>query len=212
MGKLTAIRNLSVEHVTAATIDVDWDDVRSSAAAEDGYFYEAQRCPKCRKIVVCTDVGGDTEHWRADPDETECDGWIGLCEGPVMSYAYPCQWHDAEDAARLLVDLPLIPVVAPGGVHALALTGGGMDLSWEICAAYVALGFLPPLEHARDLPRMAGMYFDTGHKRTIAACLRSAQVSGAWARAASQRIRRLRADLAAPVAKPRKRTARKGGK
>ena len=72
----------------------------------------------------------------------------------MMNYAYPCAWHDGATAALMLVDLPLVPVVLADGTHALALTGGGMDLSWEICRAYVALGFLPPLHYCRDLPRL----------------------------------------------------------
>lgn len=41
-------------------------------------------------------------------------------------------------------------------VYYLALTGGGMDLSWNLCAAYAAAGNVPPLALLRDLPHMAG--------------------------------------------------------
>ena len=32
----------------------------------------------------------------------------------------------------------------------LALTGGGMNMSWDICAGYIALGYLPPLDFCED--------------------------------------------------------------
>ena len=38
----------------------------------------------------------------------------------------------------------------------LALTGGGMDLSWELCHAYVVLGFLPPAVLSSNLLQGAG--------------------------------------------------------
>lgn len=43
-----------------------------------------------------------------------------------------------------LLGLPLC-VVEVEGEYGLALTGGGMDYGWEICEAYIRLGFLPPV-------------------------------------------------------------------
>lgn len=81
---------------------------------------------------------------------------VGL-EGPMMNYYYPLDTphsFDPQQAALKLVDLPVC-LVSFANEYALALTGGGMDLSWEICEAYVRLGEAPPFHFASRLPRMA---------------------------------------------------------
>lgn len=76
--------------------------------------------------------------------------------------------------AAALAGLPLCVVEgeALSGERSLALTGGGMDLSWEICEAYIRLGFAPPTEHA-DLPAMANRGDSPGDRTIIEACKRS---------------------------------------
>lgn len=96
-------------------------------------------------------------------------------EGPMMSSWYACSIEDPIKAAALIIDLPLC-VVEVDGAYGLALTGGGMDLSWEICAAFIALGFLPPYNYA-DLPGMAGRGRSESDKLIIAACLQTMQVT-----------------------------------
>jgi hypothetical protein len=85
---------------------------------------------------------------------------ISEAEGPMMNYWYPLEGisdeTEASEAALGLSGLPLC-VVEVDGSYGLALTGGGMDLSWEIAEAYVRLGMLPPV-HFADLPSMAGKY------------------------------------------------------
>lgn len=90
-------------------------------------------------------------------------------EGPMMNYWYPVNEQDREysrfepkDAAGKLDHLPVC-VVLVDDEYGLALTGGGMDLSWEICDAFIALGFLPPV-HFADLPAMASRWTDM-HQR-----------------------------------------------
>jgi hypothetical protein len=194
MSKATAIRNLCVEHVNAIPVTVDWESV-AAAMSDDGdpWCYEAVRCEECKAIVVIEGPGGNEEHRYVDA-ESDCRGHVPSVEGPMMAYAYRCDWRDASDAAERLVDLPVIPVILPNGDHALALTGGGQDLSWEICAAYVALGFLPPLHFAGDLPRIAGKYMGQSQWRTLAACLRSASVAAGGAKAAARRLREIRSE------------------
>lgn len=67
-------------------------------------------------------------------------------DGPMMNYFYPVSDYSRtgleQDAAKI-ADLPLC-VVEIGDERGLALTGGGMDLSWEIAEAYVRLGYYPP--------------------------------------------------------------------
>ncbi len=44
-----------------------------------------------------------------------------------------------------------------------------MDLSWEICEAFLRLGYLPPATFA-DLPRMAGYPQSDEQRATMEAC------------------------------------------
>ena len=77
-------------------------------------------------------------------------------EGPMMNYFYPVSDYtpgDMEEWAAKLDGLPLC-VVELDGERGLALTGGGMDLSWEIAEAFIRLGYYPPTWI--DLPAMAG--------------------------------------------------------
>lgn len=114
--------------------------------------------------------------------------WIG-CEhehkdahdfdagGPMMNYYYPVELDDTAEAARLLVDTPLVVVTIGGSdwsgeTTGLALAGGGMDFSWQICEAFMRLGMLPPA-HFCDLPNMAGMRATADNLAIVAACRRS---------------------------------------
>lgn len=98
-------------------------------------------------------------------------------EGPMMNYWYPVESLDgyrAEDAAAKLAGTCLV-VVEVNGNWGIALSGGGMDLSWEICEAYIALGNLPPRHFAASLPA-GGRGKSEDDKRTIAACLRTLRI------------------------------------
>lgn len=132
------------------------------------------------------------EAWRCiDPDCAQFGEEIeplpenGI-DGPMMNYSYdlPIEFPlhaDAHDAAGAIADLPLCIITEGEGggpfsdSPALALTGGGMDLSWQICQAYCRLGYLPPIVYC-DLPDMgqcyAGRMGDTD-RYVVAACQRS---------------------------------------
>jgi hypothetical protein len=91
-----------------------------------------------------------------------------------MGYAYPfptcLTW--SEDAAKI-ADLPLCIVYREAdSAYELALTGGGMDLSWQICEAYMRLGQLPPF-HSAGLPAMCGRGSSERDKWVIAGCRES---------------------------------------
>ncbi len=98
------------------------------------------------------------EHWNETPDE-------GM---PMMNYAYPADIDNGEWAQGLLRDLPVV-VVWLNGEYVLALSGGGMDLSWEICEAYMKLGQYPPA-HFCDLPAMSGRGESAEDIEIIRAC------------------------------------------
>ena len=90
----------------------------------------------------------------------------GYAEGPMMNYWYPLEEQDEDrlgpyrstfDAAEAAFRLRhhSLCLVEVGGELGLALTGGGMDFTWDIAEAFIDLGYLPPL-HFCDLPGMAG--------------------------------------------------------
>jgi len=152
----TAIKNLSGDAIDAEPINYDW----RTGYGETWESHEATACQKCGKAVA--GLGGET-HSALDT-ESACDGYVGEASGPMMNYFYPlpAEPRSVQEAAEALVNLPLALIEMTGGDNGplsgkwgLALTGGGMDLSWEICEAFMLLGYVPPL-HFAGLPRMAG--------------------------------------------------------
>jgi len=104
----------------------------------------------------------------------EVEPFLSSVEGPMMAVWYDCAAIGGDEitAAAKIHNLSLC-VVQVEENYGLALTGGGMDMTWDIVAAYVALGQLPPIRFARNLPAMAGAGKSDEDRRSIAACLRS---------------------------------------
>ena len=107
----------------------------------------------------------------------------------MMNYYYPVDLDDLDDAAKTIVDTPLC-AVSVGGQTGLALTGGGMDLSWEICEAFLLLGFAPPAHFARNLPRMGREKSRLG-KTILQGCLKSLEASERWAASGVADVKRM---------------------
>ena len=177
--------------------DMDW----SEGYPDKWEYYEAQTCSECGAVVI----NGDDHKEDCPEYNTDCRD-MGS-EGPMMNYLYPLPlygmwvWRgdraekvDALEAARAIADLPLCIVTNDSGEDGLALTGGGMDLSWEICEAYMRLGYLPPLHYCR-LPNMAGKPLNARNKWILAGCRRSAQIAVSRARWAIKDLMKLKADM-----------------
>jgi hypothetical protein len=183
MSKRQAIKNLSGDAIDMVPVDFDWTAHERGEDSGQWDCFEATRCEKCGIAIV--NSSGD-DHNAIDCD-SDCTGHVPCAEGPMMSYFYPCDIRDAEEAARLLVDT-CVCVVNVDGKTGLALTGGGMDLSWEICEAFMVLGHLPPL-HFADLPGMAGRGTDKRDRWIVAGCVASARLAVQRAKRIEQRIR-----------------------
>lgn len=188
-----AVPELWVDTVGVQPISMDWEIV--GGECREGFeSYEAPECPSCGGYAVWRDSEFENRKaWRCADEECSDSGEeIEVnSEGPMMNYSYPLPdlrrvGDDPAEAASRIRDLPLCVVVFRDGSYALALTGGGMDLSWEIAEAFTRLGFLPPL-HFCDLPKMAGMKIDEKARYVVDACLRSAEV----AESRAQRTREL---------------------
>jgi hypothetical protein len=180
-------KNLSCEMVDAKPSDAIW----TVGAGEIWVSHEAQACETCGEIFVT--LGGE-KHRDLDCD-SECEGHVPASEGPMMNYVYPLPKDvEASDASERIADLPLCVIEFTGGERqgeiGLALTGGGMDLSWEICEAYMRLGFLPPM-HFADLPAIAGRGFSARDRWIVFGCLRSCKVAEGWAKSRTQNLRNL---------------------
>lgn len=188
--------------VDAKSRQVDW----SAALGEDmeGWqAFEAVECEECDRECVCSTGMGEDEHRYVQPEvedadgddvENECMGTIYAIEGPQMNHFYPCELRSlsVEEAARAIAHLPLCVVEFEDGETGFALTGGGMDLSWEICDAFISCGYLPPLQYC-DLPDMCGKEKGARTQLILAACQRSAEIAEGWAKRRGESLARMAA-------------------
>lgn len=205
-GKPKFLEGLACDALESAPVSIDWSAAHLDyeGDGESGWrYWEGVTCDKCGAVLVLTG-GGDEDHSDLDSD-SKCEGHVGLSEGPMMNYWYPVRLRDPEDAARKISHLPLC-VVEVEGQTGLALTGGGMDLSWEICAAFVALGFYPPT-HFAGLPEMGGRGTSASDKRLMRACEESFRIAASWASRGIERLRDLRKRAAERAAERKARAA-----
>ena len=169
MSKRPNIRDLHGDAITVTAREYNFGE----GYADTWEYYEACKCDGCGQAVGPArqgDCHGDID------DESECEGSLSG-EGPMIHY----WWHLPEYRGNALtdclklVDLPVCIVenlseeVSVEESYGLALTGGGMDLSWELAEAYMRLGYLPPFRLA-DLPAYAGLSLDTRRRWIVAGC------------------------------------------
>lgn len=183
-----SVKTLRDDAVDESPRDQDWSLGHDFEGYHDGdhgwHFAEAVDCDECGRVLVGTGGYVGCEHCGSET----------LAEGPMISAWYPCPFRDdMEDAARKIRCLPLC-VVEVNGDRGLALTGGGMDLSWEICEAFMRLGYLPPFVMTR-LPNMAGKALTGCNEWILSACKRSAEIMALWASHRLEDLARTRARL-----------------
>jgi hypothetical protein len=63
-------------------------------------------------------------------------------------------------------------IVSVDDKHHLALTGCGMDYTWEICESYLNLGYYPPAHFCR-LPEMVDRGASSRDRRIVRGCMKS---------------------------------------
>ncbi len=204
MGKVKDILgnalSLSCDAVDVQSRDIDWREALGEDM-EGWRAFESFECDECGREAVMSSLGED-EHRYIEPEvdddeggmvDNECMGYLCF-EGPAMNYWYPVKIDDCEAAAAKITHLPLCVVEFKDGQTGLALTGGGMDLSWEICEAFIELGYYPPV-HFCDLPDMAGMQWNGRTERIVAACKESARIQSGWAEGKISRLENLENSL-----------------
>lgn len=167
------IKHLSCDAIQQKPVAIDWAE-RLGEECDGWQAYSVEECYECGETV--TSDCGDFHHNDIDAD-SDCDGLIYFQE-PMINYYYPLPHARlyAEDAAK--ISGPLVLVQFDDGEWALALSGGGMDLSWEICRAHVELGFLPPTHFT--LPDMAGNSWNEETAIVVMAMRKSLEVAYRW--------------------------------
>jgi hypothetical protein len=207
MSEYPGVDQLYVDTIDVTATPRDW----SEGFTESWDYMQAPTCPECGEYgrwiaesdlpeVTLVDVAGERddpeswEAWRCPNAECERFGREVAPEdgGPMMSYSYALPAGDSFDQSHAdrIRHLPLCIIDNMDGSYELALTGGGMNLSWRIAEAFMQLGYLPPLAFC-DPPRMAGMEMDERHRWIVAGCLRSCDVACAQAERLAEDLRRL---------------------
>jgi hypothetical protein len=187
----------AVSHLHLSALDVTPRHFDFSEGYGDVWEYRgAVRCSECDTTMLVS--GREEQHRELDP-KSACTGYVGS-DGPMMNFLYALP--DApEDGAIVdaLADLPLCVVTLPDAIEGedtfLALTGGGMDMSWYIVEAYVRLGYLPPVYFS--LPSFAGVSLTPNRQTIIAACKESQRVTADIANRAIDRLNELERELRA---------------
>jgi hypothetical protein len=101
---------------------------------------------------------------------------------PTMNYIYPLpdEFQVPKDFRQKLNNMTIVYLMNEKKYY-LALTGGGMDFSWEISESYINLGLLPP-SYVANLPQMAGRGTGKRDKLIIDACRESLWMAQRWAK------------------------------
>lgn len=188
-----------VDSVTAVHVPLWWPDAGwnldgGDDDTEGAQFWEAAECDHCDRVHV-SHCGSSIECPGPEPGSVYKDheplDLSDRVSGPMMNGYWPLPGErelDAEDAARALVDLPLC-VVKVGEVYGLALTGGGMDLSWEIAEAYLRVGYRVPA--AIELPGMADRGCSKRDRAIVRQVRESYGILADWCRGRASRLRSL---------------------
>lgn len=131
----------------------------------DMELYVSRGQPGWEKLIRLHGLDPETFGALLDDREEDEDDWM-----PVMNYLYPLPHGGVRTTKAWHRVMCCTTVVEVGGETYLALTGGGMDLSWEICVAYLQCGYLPPAHFARMLPAMASRGASERDQDIVAAC------------------------------------------
>lgn len=148
--------------------------------------WDEATCPRCRQDAVS---------YYPDFDDSDYPEVMYNAAWPTFA-PYPKRAFDEEDAAllnRANVSMCLVNLLDEeddDSGQILALTGCGMDFSWDIAASYCVLGMLPPA--TLSLPEFAGMTLTKDVKFILAALEKSVQFELNAAKSSLQRVQELR--------------------
>jgi hypothetical protein len=135
------------------------------------------------------DFYGRVREWEVPLSLTDDELQAGRYE-PIYNVLYPLpeQFAVPRDFRDRLNNMTIVRV--ENEEYGLALTGCGMDFTWEICESYMRLGYYPPASMCR-LPQMAGRGSSKLDKTIIAACLASVDAATTRLRFTREHLRRM---------------------
>jgi hypothetical protein len=185
-----------ISYLCASALDATPRHLDLERYGQSWEYTEAAECSECGAKMLTE--GGEQQHKDIEEDST-CEGYVSG-DGPMMNYLYALPTTPDEAEIRdALADLPLCVVTLTDAIDGedtfLALTGGGMDMSWYIVKAYVRLGYLPPAYF--DLPAFAGMRLTDEKRLLIEACRETQRAMAARATRSLSRLDALERDLRA---------------
>jgi len=147
--------NLSYGALFEIPIFISWFDIFGTDRYEN--IYPDYTKFSVDEIVAYTDGEyQDEKEAQADLEEYFYEN-IHHIE-PMLNYYYPLPYfsiNENEAQAILVKSSTSCVLVKLDDEIVLSLNGCGMDFSWQICKAYMLLGYLPPF-HFCDLPEFAG--------------------------------------------------------
>jgi len=165
---------------------VDRDDVAEELGVDD----ELLRAAGVPKELAAINGYVDLFEWE---DEISEQGYYGDlqvqmdgCEGPMMNFVYSLEKEvSLDDVTKISANVCMVCFsedAQDAGLpeYGFALTGGGMDMSWDIAGAYVDLGFLPPTTVVSRLPEFAGDTLTERKARIIEAMRQDYRVRARW--------------------------------
>src|SRR5208337_4965409 len=128
--KRPKVTELFNDAVDSKPVSYDWSSHQVGDGEGEWEWWDAVECGGCGKYDTFNSGGGE-QH-----ESCKANGSFGESDGPMMSYYYPLPAFpsDVHKACKAIRNLPLVIVRFDGDDKkaALALSGGGMDLSWEI--------------------------------------------------------------------------------
>lgn len=140
----------------------------------------------------------DEEYERRSTEQAEEVWRTDEFGHPMMNYYYPFHLRHGADPSELQMKMFIeggsTCLVMVEEEPVIALTGGGMDLSWDICLAYILCGNFPPVRFC-DLPDFAGQKSSETNLLIIAACQESCQGLKERAERAGSRLDAILANL-----------------
>lgn len=194
---MSDLEKLSCDHIDASP--VHFDGWRESTDDGDPAWNIAASCVLyCDHCDLLWNPDSEEHADREEPQDCPACGReaddLAIHTSAYEPIGYSVSWplgdrFEAPDDWPILLRGTNTTIVEFGGSWYLALTGCGADLSWEICAAYIALGYLPPFALASSLPRLAWSPGEIkAHANTAQACERTIAATAERAASAAARL------------------------
>lgn len=163
--------HLTEEQTTEFTAKAEADDQDlEDWLLEDDRWLAILPADQGAKIVAALEEAKEEFEEDELEDEVErfqqSDAYFEWKDGfePVMNYYWPVDlaYGVSPSAAAERIEqyggATSLVYIESVNTYAIVLTGGGMDLSWDICAAYICCGCIPPSRLLLGLPHFAGGY------------------------------------------------------